>query len=59
MWVIYRDILSSLGLALMFLGRPFHIAASSPTPVWVRADAEATKFQGQKVGLFSVFINAS
>jgi len=54
MWVIYRDILSDLGLALMFLGRPFHIAASSPTPVWVRADAEATKFQGQKVGLFSV-----
>jgi len=59
MWVIYRDILSDFDLALMFLGCPFHIAASSPTPVLVRADAEATKFQGQKVGLFSVFINAS
>ena len=47
--------LSDLDLALMFPGRPFHIAASSPTPVWVRADAEATKFQGQKVGLLSVF----
>ena len=59
MRVIYGDIQNDLNVALMFLGRPFHIASSSPTPVWVRADAEATKFQGQEVGLFCVFINAS